>query len=59
MGLQEQMSLYDRGGGDLMKRAKFTLGQIVATPGALEVMKTEGIDGVALLSRHITGDWET
>ena len=40
-----------------MKRAKFALGQIVATPGALEVMKAAGIDGVALLSRHVTGDW--
>ena len=40
-----------------MKRTKFALGQIVATPGALEVMKVEGIDGVTLLSRHVIGDW--
>jgi hypothetical protein len=40
-----------------MKRAKFALGQIVATPGALELMKVQGIDGLALLSRHVTGDW--
>jgi hypothetical protein len=40
-----------------MKRAKFALGQIVTTPGALELMKAEGIDGLALLSRHVTGDW--
>ena len=40
-----------------MKRAKFALGQIVATPGALKLMKVQGIDGLALLSRHVTGDW--
>ena len=40
-----------------MKQALFALGQIVATPGALELMKAQGIDGLALLSRHVTGDW--
>src|SRR4051794_19532802 len=40
-----------------MKRAKFALGQIVATPGAMELMKTSNIDGLALLQRHVTGDW--
>ena len=40
-----------------MKQAFFALGQIVATPGALELMKAQGIDGLALLSRHVTGDW--
>jgi hypothetical protein len=40
-----------------MKRAKFALGQIVATPGAIALMKARGIDGLALLSRHVTGDW--
>src|SRR3954447_17671451 len=41
----------------LMKRAQFGLGQIVATPGALEVMKAHNIDGLILLRRHVTGDW--
>ena len=40
-----------------MKRAKFALGQIVATHGAIDLMKMSNIDGLALLQRHITGDW--
>jgi hypothetical protein len=40
-----------------MKRARFALGQIVATPGALELMKAQGIDGWTLLGRHVSGDW--
>jgi hypothetical protein len=40
-----------------MKQALFALGQIVATPGAIALMKAQGIDGLALLSRHVTGDW--
>jgi hypothetical protein len=40
-----------------MKRVLFALGQIVATPGALELMKASNIDGLALLQRHVTGDW--
>jgi hypothetical protein len=40
-----------------MKRAKFAVGQIVATPGALETMKAHNIDGLELLRRHVTGDW--
>jgi hypothetical protein len=40
-----------------MKRAKFALGQIVATPGAIELMKMSNIDGLELLQRHVTGDW--
>jgi hypothetical protein len=37
--------------------ARFGLGQIVATAGALNVMKTYDVDGLELLSRHVTGDW--
>jgi|SRR4051794_28267895 len=40
-----------------MKRALFALGQIVATPGALALMKQSNIDGLKLLQRHVTGDW--
>ena len=40
-----------------MKQALFTLGQIVATPGALQLMRAQGIDGLVLLRRHMTGDW--
>jgi hypothetical protein len=42
-----------------MKRAKFAVGQIVATPGALETMKAHNIDGLELLRRHVTGCWVT
>jgi hypothetical protein len=37
--------------------ALFSLGQIVATSGALALMEEHGIDALALLSRHIRGDW--
>lgn len=40
-----------------MTKALFTLGQIVATPGALSALGDEGIDSEALLNRHVTGDW--
>jgi len=40
-----------------MKRVQFALGQIVATPGAIAVMKENSIDGLELLRRHVTGDW--
>ena len=33
------------------------LGQIVATPAALELLEENGINGWDLLSRHINGDW--
>ena len=36
---------------------RFALGQVVATPGALEALQTAKQDPAALLSRHITGDW--
>jgi len=35
----------------------FPLGRILATPGAIAVMETHGIDPVDLLHRHVTGDW--
>ena len=36
---------------------KFSLGQIVATPGALEALERNGIAGHEYLRRHATGDW--
>jgi len=39
------------------RRAKFTLGQVVATPGALEAIRDAGQSPADFLSRHITGDW--
>jgi hypothetical protein len=35
----------------------FEGGQVVATPGALDLFERKGIDPVALLNRHLTGDW--
>jgi len=40
-----------------MGAARFPLGRIVATPGALEVLAATGTDPLALLSRHQSGDW--
>jgi hypothetical protein len=40
-----------------MTKALFSLGQIVATPGALSALGGEGIGSEALLKRHVTGDW--
>ena len=37
--------------------AKFALGQIVATPGALEAMHETGEDPWSFLVRHASGDW--
>jgi hypothetical protein len=36
---------------------RFSLGQVVATPGALDVLREAGIAPVALLARHARGDW--
>ncbi|MGZ3881433.1 MAG: hypothetical protein ACXVBF_08865 [Flavisolibacter sp.] len=35
----------------------FSLGQVVATPWALETLETLGVEPIALLSRHVSGDW--
>ena len=37
--------------------AKFELGQLVATPGALAALAESGDDAGALLNRHVSGDW--
>ena len=36
---------------------RFPLGQIVSTPGALQRLAQEQIPAVALLRRHVSGDW--
>jgi hypothetical protein len=38
-------------------RLKFELGQIVATPAALESLRESGQDGSEFLSRHVRGDY--
>jgi len=37
--------------------AKFPLGQIVATPGAIEAMEESGQTPAFFLRRHASGDW--
>ena len=37
--------------------ARFSLGQIVATPGALEALKASNQTASPFLSRHVSGDW--
>ncbi len=36
---------------------RFELGQIVATPGALEALAAADINPAHYLSRHVRGDW--
>jgi hypothetical protein len=38
-------------------KARFLLGQLVATPGAIATMNEHGINPLELLERHLTGDW--
>ncbi len=40
-----------------MKSAKFNLGQVVATPGALEALESAGQLPTEFLSRHAACDW--
>ncbi|MFO1263385.1 MAG: type I restriction endonuclease subunit M [Rhodoferax sp.] len=37
--------------------ARFGLGQVVATPRALDVLQNHGFSAAQLLARHVTGDW--
>ena len=38
-------------------RPKFSLGQVLATPGALELLKKNGQSPADFLNRHIQCDW--
>ncbi|MGE0827680.1 MAG: hypothetical protein AB7G75_37405 [Candidatus Binatia bacterium] len=40
-----------------MGSAKFSLGRVVATPGALAALERAGQSPVEFLSRHVTGNW--
>lgn len=42
---------------DTTENAKFDLGRVVATPGALKALEEAGQDPLEFLSRHIRGDW--
>ena len=37
--------------------ARFVLGRLLATPGALELLDRTNTDGLKLLQRHQSGDW--
>jgi hypothetical protein len=38
-------------------RPKFRLGQLVATPGALDALKEASVGFIPYVSRHLVGDW--
>jgi hypothetical protein len=40
-----------------MEKARFLLGRLVATPGALDALQDAGQNAVAFLNRHQHGDW--
>src|SRR5262249_14459882 len=40
-----------------MPGVKFSIGQIVATPGALEAMEESGMTPGFFIARHAAGDW--
>ena len=40
-----------------MTLARFPLGRIVATPGALAALEQVGESPGAFIKRHVTGDW--
>lgn len=39
------------------EKVRFSLGQIVATPGALEALQRNNATGFDYLRRHAAGDW--
>jgi len=40
-----------------MGRMLFNLGQIVATPGALQALEDSQQSAIEFLNRHVSGDW--
>ncbi len=51
------MTMNTNGKNGHQPKALFNLGQIVATPGALEALAPHQGLGNQLLIRHMTGDW--
>ena len=43
--------------GEITRQEKFPLGQIVATPGALQALQRARQSPLDLLTRHVHGDW--
>ena len=44
-------------GSEALPQPRFSMGQIVATPGALETLQQAERDPAEFLARHVTGDW--
>ena len=42
---------------DCQRNARFALGRILATPGALRAIEESGQSPADFLSRHVRGDW--
>ena len=42
---------------DTPRDIRLPLGHVVATPGALGVVRVHGLDVLALVHRHASGDW--
>jgi hypothetical protein len=40
-------------------KSKFSLGQILSTPGALEALEASGQSPQFFLEKHVVGDWGT
>jgi len=38
-------------------RAKFSLGRLAATPGALDALEASGQEPGFFIAKHLTGDW--
>jgi len=43
----------------MTSRQKFSLGQVVATPGALKALEEAGQSPAFFLEKHAAGDWGT
>ena len=43
--------------GQVEKQPLFSMGQVVATPGALLALEAAGQNPAEFLDRHVTGDW--
>lgn len=56
-GDQGSSASRDKGAGEEQTQPHFPLGQVVATPGALEALREAEQDPLELLTRHVTGDW--
>jgi hypothetical protein len=53
------MSIERDGGMIAVTKPLFTLGKVLATPGAIEALAQTGQSPWELLSRHLGGDWGT